>query len=240
MIGDPTNARQAFRPIAFVTPGHLLTFAMRSFASGSIIAASLVSSACELHPTTVLSGLSAIAVVATATSGFCLSSYPDTTAPAGAVYTVFLCFCCLEVPPPPRTRDRSYLLNAFLVDCPPAHSPWILSLAWCMAAQGFGLSSFRVPQVCLGGYFATIGSVKARWVPESMRATVYNLFRVPLNLLVIGNELLSPSTSDTLFIGSLLLVIAFGCFLFARRIILRREGVPDNPKTEASGLIAPA
>jgi hypothetical protein len=93
-------------------------------------------------------------------------------------------------------------------------------------------------QACLGGYFATIGGVKARWVPEKMRATIYNFFRVPLNLLVVANELLSPSTKDTFCICTVLLLLAFGAFLCANRVVSRREKAGDT-KTESAGLISP-
>ena len=90
---------------------------------------------------------------------------------------------------------------------------------------------------CLGGYFATVGALKAKWVAERMRATVYNFFRVPLNLLVVGNELLSPSTKDTFCICTVLLLVALTCFALARRMILKREG---GGQTEADSLIAGA
>ena len=37
----------------------------------------------------------------------------------------------------------------------------------------------------LGGYMAAVATLKAAYVPDELRATVYNLFRVPLNLIVV-------------------------------------------------------
>ena len=45
----------------------------------------------------------------------------------------------------------------------------------------------------LGGYFATIGGFKAKWVAERMRATVYNIYRVPLSARPRGGPMGGPA-----------------------------------------------
>jgi len=45
---------------------------------------------------------------------------------------------------------------------------------------------FLLFEVCVGMYYPCIGTVKASLVPEAQRATIYSLFRVPLNLIVIA------------------------------------------------------
>lgn len=47
------------------------------------------------------------------------------------------------------------------------------------------LVSFIVFECCVGVYFPTIGMLKSKIVPEANRSMLYNLFRVPLNLIVV-------------------------------------------------------
>lgn len=48
------------------------------------------------------------------------------------------------------------------------------SLNFCSLVQG-----------TVGLYFPTMGMIKSRHVPEDIRATLYNIFRIPLNLIVV-------------------------------------------------------
>merc|ERR1711957_797154 len=45
--------------------------------------------------------------------------------------------------------------------------------------------SFLLFELCVGMYFPMMGTVKARVVPEESRSAIYNLFRVPLNGIVV-------------------------------------------------------
>lgn len=69
----------------------------------------------------------------------------------------------------------------------------------------------------------TIASVKAHWVPEDMRATVYGIFRVPLNLIVVCILMLSFDSSTTFLICSVLLSFSLASAIMASRIIYERE-----------------
>jgi len=46
-------------------------------------------------------------------------------------------------------------------------------------------ASFNVFELCCGLYFPSIGILRSKFVPEDTRATIMNLFRVPLNLIVV-------------------------------------------------------
>eukprot|EP00300_Choanocystis_sp_HF-7_P001055 c10860_g1_i1.p1 GENE.c10860_g1_i1~~c10860_g1_i1.p1 ORF type:complete len:471 (+),score=114.92 c10860_g1_i1:46-1413(+) len=47
------------------------------------------------------------------------------------------------------------------------------------------LFAFIVFEACVGLYFPIMGTVKSRVVPEGGRSAIYNLFRVPLNIIVL-------------------------------------------------------
>merc|ERR1712072_791884 len=62
----------------------------------------------------------------------------------------------------------------------------IAALALTPAMVGAGgfwgqMIGFCVSEACVGIYFPTWGTVKAGIIPEEFRATVMNLYRVPLN-----------------------------------------------------------
>lgn len=45
--------------------------------------------------------------------------------------------------------------------------------------------AFNLFELCCGMYFPTIGTIRSQYVPEETRSTIMNLFRIPLNLLVV-------------------------------------------------------
>lgn len=71
--------------------------------------------------------------------------------------------------------------------------------------------AMNVFEVVVGMYWPTMGTLKSSIVPEDLRVAIYNLFRIPLNFIVLFSLLtdLSPNTSFTL--NSVLLIIATFC-----------------------------
>jgi len=47
-------------------------------------------------------------------------------------------------------------------------------------------ASFCVFEFCVGIYFPSMGVLKSEVVPECVRGTMYNLYRVPLNAIVVA------------------------------------------------------
>ncbi|KAJ3086218.1 Molybdate-anion transporter [Quaeritorhiza haematococci] len=46
-------------------------------------------------------------------------------------------------------------------------------------------AAFNLFETCCGLYFPTIGTIRGKFIPEETRATVMNVFRIPLNLIVV-------------------------------------------------------
>ena len=69
---------------------------------------------------------------------------------------------------------------------------------------------FFIFEAAVGIYWPSIGIVKSLYVPEGVRATVYNIFRVPLNLIVVIvlASLGSLSDNSVLLVCGLLLTTA--------------------------------
>jgi predicted MFS family arabinose efflux permease len=66
--------------------------------------------------------------------------------------------------------------------------------------------AFLMFEMCVGTYFPMMGTMKSVIVPESKRAAIYNLYRIPLNLIVLFSLLtdFTPKQSFILCIGMLI------------------------------------
>lgn len=68
------------------------------------------------------------------------------------------------------------------------------TLSFCLAAYvasnnqllALCFTAFLVFEFCVGVYFPTVGVLKSEIVPEHIRGTMYNIYRVPLNAIVVG------------------------------------------------------
>lgn len=95
------------------------------------------------------------------------------------------------------------------------------------------LGAFLAFEVVVGCYFPAFGTLKGKVIPDAHRATIYNLFRVPLNVLVLG-VLLSHLDTLRVFIAvvSLLASAAVLCHALVGTMAHHEKrsigGPPDN------------
>ena len=68
--------------------------------------------------------------------------------------------------------------------------------------------AFLVFEGCVGLYFPTMGTLKGEIVPEDMRSTIYNIYRLPLNVIVLMPLMLNFSISTTFAVTTSILAIA--------------------------------
>lgn len=78
-----------------------------------------------------------------------------------------------------KTRVEVIALNMFAV------SAVSLVLPAFVEHLGIRLLSFFVFEVCCGIFWPALGYLRSQYVPEDVRATTMNIFRVPLNLIVV-------------------------------------------------------
>jgi len=77
------------------------------------------------------------------------------------------------------------------------------NLMWlCFAA-------FLIFEFCCGLYFPSFGVLKSEIVPEHVRATMYNIYRIPLNAVVVGLLLSNISMIACFMMCAALLTAAF-------------------------------
>merc|ERR1719183_2880280 len=72
-------------------------------------------------------------------------------------------------------------------------------------------AAFLLFEFCVGLYFPSVGVVKSDLVPESVRSTMYNFYRVPLNAIVVSLLLGSISLATCFKLCALLLLAALLC-----------------------------
>eukprot|EP00802_Teleaulax_amphioxeia_P013564 Tamp_13616.p1 GENE.Tamp_13616~~Tamp_13616.p1 ORF type:complete len:472 (-),score=126.06 Tamp_13616:287-1588(-) len=79
-----------------------------------------------------------------------------------------------------RGTPVGYLRELLLV------SALCLSLPALVTSSGvLALVCFFIFEAACGIYFPSMGIIKSQYVPEEVRATLYNVFRVPLNVIVV-------------------------------------------------------
>lgn len=88
-----------------------------------------------------------------------------------------------------------------------------------------------VYEFCIGFYYPAMGTVKGTIVPEHQRAAIYNVFRLPLNLLVLVYLVGDFSTEVSFLANAILLLVA--CVLQIR--IVRGVGGDSGKGGGGSG-----
>lgn len=92
-------------------------------------------------------------------------------------------------------------------------------------------------EMTVGMYWPIMGTMKGAIVPESKRAAIYNLFRIPLNFIVLFSLLTDLSPTTSFLLNGVMLSTA--CVLQAI-LMKRREmhGMMDeSSREETEGLI---
>merc|ERR1719229_2012878 len=74
--------------------------------------------------------------------------------------------------------------------------------------------AFMLFEFCVGVYFPSVGVVKSDIVPEQVRGTMYNFYRVPLNAIVVALLLSDISMATCFRLNAALLMVSFLCVLW--------------------------
>jgi len=124
---------------------------------------------------------------------------PNEPPPYGTMFATFMicCMCGSSIYSVlcKHFSAEELLLRVFVV------AGCALSVPFLVPTPGPSYMAFLVFEMCVGIYFPCMGTMKSAIVPEESRAALYNLFRVPLNVIVLG-VLLSDMSSATAFAWS--------------------------------------
>merc|ERR1711988_1371058 len=139
---------------------------------------------------------------------------PKEPVPFGHIFTGFMIFCLLG------TRVYSYLAKTMAVE-----QIGLLVMGASMACHltvylfadvQVRFVAFLAFEACVGLYFPMMGTLKGDIVPEDMRSTIYNIYRLPLNVVVLMPLLLNFSISTTFAVTTSILGVAVGAAFFLK------------------------
>jgi MFS family permease len=80
------------------------------------------------------------------------------------------------------------------------------------------LIAFLVFEACVGLYWPAMGAAKARVVPEQARATIYNFYRVPLNVIVVAVLLAQQFPARMAFMSCACMLAGAALLLFGVKV----------------------
>jgi len=92
-----------------------------------------------------------------------------------------------------------------------------------LVLQFLAYVGFILFEAAVGLYFPTIGTLKAEIVPENVRTTMYNLFYIPMNIMISVILLAALSEEQQLWVGCFNLTISFICMVWLGVLQRRRD-----------------
>ena len=110
----------------------------------------------------------------------------DLAPPFGLIFSCFMCAMMLgslvfSVVGPGSSRDAARLMLTIL-----ALASHALLIPVLRRSEAVTFWSFALFEVCVGLYFPTMGRLKSELVEDAVRAKVYGLLRLPLNVFVVA------------------------------------------------------
>jgi len=144
----------------------------------------------------------------------CLMEPDQPVPPFGHIFTGFMIFCLLG------TRVYAYLSSTLAVE----QIGLIIMVAsagchltvYCFQNVQVRFVAFLVFEACVGLYFPMMGTLKGDIVPEDMRSTIYNIYRLPLNVIVLLPLLMNFSISTTFAVTTSILGVAVASAFFLK------------------------
>lgn len=115
-----------------------------------------------------------------------LAASETSAPPFGLIFSCFMCammlgsliFSALKVE---GTRDASKLMLVIL-----ALASWSMLIPVLSSSEVVTFWSFALFEACVGLYFPTMSKLKSELIDDSVRAKVYGLMRLPLNIFVVS------------------------------------------------------
>jgi hypothetical protein len=166
----------------------------------------------------------------------CLMEPGQPVPPFGRIFIAFRIFCLLG------TRVYAYLSGVLsveqiglLVMIVSGACHLIVFLFQDVAIRYVACLTF---EACVGLYFPMIGTLKGDIVPENVRTTIYNIYRLPVNLIVLLPLLMDYRISTTFTVTTTILSIAAvsAFFLMSLPKISSERGVRRASLLRADGV----
>ena len=110
-----------------------------------------------------------------------------------------------------------------------------LAIPILSSSHNLVLAGFCVFEVCCGIYWPSVGSMRSKYIPEEVRSTVMNVFRIGLNMIVVLVLInIDSLETDTVFLISTLLLTA--ATLAQHRLFVLSEQNSTTEERSRAGL----
>jgi len=161
-----------------------------------------------------------------------------TSLPFGLIFSTFMVACMAG------SSLFSILVTRIKVEAMAVGVFAASALAMALVALGSSdvtlYSGMLIFEMCVGMYFPVMGTMKGTIVPEDKRAAIYNLYRIPLNCIVLFSLLtdLTPNISFTLNTGMLCVATLLQAILMTRRLnMTKMSDLKERSQQEQSATI---
>ncbi|GAX17455.1 hypothetical protein FisN_5Hh103 [Fistulifera solaris] len=118
-------------------------------------------------------------------------AYGQAAVPYGAIFSCFMACCLLgstlfgQLAKMGVTTESFTLGMLSIATIAMSSATWITSSGASAALTGL-MAAFFAFEACVGMYFPSIGTLRSKYVPDSHRSVIMNLFGIPLNVLVVS------------------------------------------------------
>merc|ERR1711998_545648 len=97
--------------------------------------------------------------------------------------------------------------------------------------------AFLAFEACVGLYFPMMGTLKGDIVPEKMRSTIYNIYRLPLNFIVLMPLMLNFSISTTFAMTTSILGVAAAAAFILKSVPKDAKNGDQGTKQELESMV---
>ena len=112
---------------------------------------------------------------------------PNASVPFGKVFSCFMACCLLGSSAFGAIVSRGIAVET-MTTIMLGLATVAMTLATITGTNGLGLliAAFFLFEACVGMYFPSIGTLRSKYIPDSHRSVIMNLFGIPLNLIVVS------------------------------------------------------
>jgi len=166
----------------------------------------------------------------------CLMEPDQPVPPFGHIFTGFMILCLLG------TRCYAYLAGIFPVE-KIGLGVMIVSMichltVFLVQDVIIRFLAFLVFEMMVGLYFPLMGTLKGDIVPEDMRSTIYNIYRLPLNIIVLLPLLMNFSITTTFMVTTAILANAGICaYMLSKMPKDPDKAVTNMPEAQELGKV---
>ena len=119
---------------------------------------------------------------------------PNSVTPYGTVFSCFMASCLLGSTMFGQLSKQKVPTEASTTAMLSVATVAMGAATWAVKAAGSGgvntlpqlIAALFCFEACVGMYFPSIGTLRSRYVPDSHRSVIMNLFGIPLNVLVVA------------------------------------------------------